>query len=117
MVRYFRRRFGRRYYKRNRRLSKANIYGNRSARSQAGQIAALNRKINNVAKRTKPEYHIVNSSSYAKSFTSGAFSSTYIRIPQPVPSANSASDSGFVGDMCHMLSLTLHGYCEYFNNS
>lgn len=111
------RRYGRTYRKRYSKLSKANIYGNRSARSQAGQIAALNRKVNKIAKRDKPEYKIVNTSPYAKSFTSQALSNTYITISQPFPTVNNASDEGMVGNKVHMIALKMNGYCEYFNSS
>lgn len=118
MARYsFRSGRSRRSRRRSRKLTKANIYGNRSARSQAGQIAALNRKINAVSKRTKPELHVLCSQNNAFTFTSNALSSVYNRFIMDLPTPNSPADNAFVGDMCHMLSLTLHAYAEYFNNS
>lgn len=42
-----------RYYKRK--LTKRNIFGRKSAKSQAKQIYALNRKINRIEKQTRPE--------------------------------------------------------------
>lgn len=49
--RYYRRRYKRRT------LKKSNIFGNKSAKGQAKQIYALNRKINYIEKRTKPEIY------------------------------------------------------------
>lgn len=116
MARYGRRSYRRRY-RRGRKLTKASIYGNRSARSQAGQIARLNSKVNYIARRTKPEIHVLNSGNFDKSFTSNAFAATYYLYQMPLPTAGSAGDSGFAGNQCHMISLTLHGYAEYFNSS
>lgn len=103
--------------KRNRKLSKANIYLNTSARSQATQIAAVNRKVNNLSKRLKMEYHIITTANLSKTFTSSLLSETYFSFWMPAPARQSALDTGFTGDLCHALSLTLHGYAEYFNNS
>lgn len=44
----------RRYYRR-RTLKKSNIFGNKSAKGQAKQIYAINKKINRIEKQTKPE--------------------------------------------------------------
>ena len=54
------RRYRRRYYKNKSRyyrskFSRYNTYKNRSAKSQAYQIYSLNKKLNNIEKRTKPE--------------------------------------------------------------
>ena len=58
MPRYYgrRRRQGRRYHRRNRALSTRNIYGNRSARSQATQIATLRNQVRGVWRYAKPEW-------------------------------------------------------------
>lgn len=44
----------RRYYRRKK-LTKRNIFGNKSSKGQAKQIYALNKKINRIEKQTKPE--------------------------------------------------------------
>lgn len=116
MVRSFRR-YRRGRTRRFRKLSKANIYGNRSARAQAGQIAALNRKVNKVIRRDKPEYKVLNAPPVAKSFTSNALDSAYFADFQPFPVVNNASDHGMVGNKVNLISLTMNGYCEYFNSS
>lgn len=48
-------RYHKRYNRRNRRLAKSNILTNRSAKAQSKQIAALSRKVNVLAKASKPE--------------------------------------------------------------
>lgn len=67
MPRYYKRRYRKRGYKRT--LRKSNIYMNKSARSQAYQIAALNKKINYVYKVTKPETAIMQYTGTGISFT------------------------------------------------
>lgn len=52
-----------RYYRRKK-LSKANIFGRKSAKSQAKQIYALNKKINRVEKQTKPEMKIYENTNW-----------------------------------------------------
>lgn len=110
-------RYNRRNYKRGYKLSTRNIYSNRGAKSQASQIAALNRKINKIARKDKPEYKVVNVAPFAKSFTSQTLSGTYITQYQPYPLVGNATDEGMVGNIVHMTSLVLNGYCEYFNSS
>lgn len=44
-------------YTKNTKFSKNNLYKNRSSKKQAGQIYKLNKKINNIEKKTKPEIH------------------------------------------------------------
>lgn len=108
----------RRYRKRNNRvLSKKSIYGSRSARAQSNQIAALNRKINYISRRDKPETKIVNSSVYNKRFTSKLLSDVYTVVVPALPTPSGTSDSGMVGDVCHMKSFKLNLYCEYYNTS
>lgn len=112
------RKTGRRTRKRyNRVLSKKSIYGNRSARSQSNQIAALNRKINIIAKRDRPETKVVLSQTTTKTFTSKLLSGVYEVIVPALPSPSSSTDSGMVGDVCHIKSFRLNMYAEYFNTS
>lgn len=59
----YRRRYGKkRYYKkRSRKLSSRRVYKNRSSRAQAGQIIALNKKINRVKKELAPDVQYFDS--------------------------------------------------------
>lgn len=50
------RRYAKRYYKKKSTFSKYNTYKNRSAKSQAYQIYQLNKKINRIEAKTRPEF-------------------------------------------------------------
>lgn len=52
----YRRGYGRRYRYKKTTFSKFNTYKNRSAKSQAYQIYALNKKVNRIEAKTKPEF-------------------------------------------------------------
>lgn len=65
----YQRRYKRRYARRST-LSTRNIYANRSARSQAYQIAALKRRINYVSKQCKPEVKVLSSDVITDTFSS-----------------------------------------------
>lgn len=71
---YFRR--YRKNYRRNRKLTKATIYGNRSARAQSRQIARLNSKVNYLTKQNQPEIY-TKYWTYARTFTNASFASNY----------------------------------------
>ena len=62
-------RFRKKGYKKNV-LRKGNIFKNKSSRSQARQIYALNKKVNYIQKTTKPEMCLSNSSIVYHRFTS-----------------------------------------------
>lgn len=50
------RRYAKRYYKKKSTFSKYNTYKNRSAKSQAYQIYQLNKKVNRIEAKTRPEF-------------------------------------------------------------
>lgn len=52
---YYKRRYNKRRYNRKYKFSKYNTYKNRSAKSQANQIYTLNKKINTIERKTRPE--------------------------------------------------------------
>lgn len=112
----FRSRYRKRYSRRNRKLTKANIYGNRSARSQAGQIAALNRKINYISKRDRPEIKTLIKNPQEFEMTSDLFTSTYATYVQPQP-INGDNENQYIGDKYKLLNYTLSINLEYYNNS
>lgn len=66
----YRKRYYKRRYNKKRTLSTRNIYANRSAKSQAYQIAALKRRVNYVSRQCKPEVKIMTSSPVSDTFTS-----------------------------------------------
>lgn len=67
--------YKKRYYKKRGALSKRNIFGRKTAKSQAKQIYALNKKINYIQKTQKPEtriYYNISIDKFAQSFTGDA---------------------------------------------
>lgn len=61
---YKKRTYKKRRYYRRKKLSKANIFGNKSAKGQAKQIYSLNKKINRIEKQTKPEMKIYENTNW-----------------------------------------------------
>lgn len=102
MVRLFRRysRNTRRY----RKLSKGNIYLNRSAKSQARQIATLARKVNFVQKQCKPETKILLSELTSQELSNSPF---YVSVKVPFPAAGTG-DNQRIGNSIKFLNGSLH---------
>lgn len=75
---YFsRKRYSRFGYRRARTLSNRRIFGNRSSRSQAVQIAAIRNRVNKVYRACKPEKKFVEGSIYEQTFSNGAIATNY----------------------------------------
>ena len=114
--------YGRRYrkhYRRNRKLTKAYIYGNRSARAQSKQIATLNRKVNYIAKAHKPETRTMWRE-IENTFTNSSFSGNYMHWGfDPWTSTYNGGDDTvdntfeLEGNYCRCLSLSFNGLFEY----
>lgn len=98
MPRYYKR-FANRRFRRYRRsaLSTRNIYSNRSARSQATQIAALKRRVNHVYRACKPEKKFTEGSIYEQTFSNGSLATNYKFYTSPVVDAGGL-DSQRVGN-------------------
>lgn len=96
------RRFNRKRSYARRKLSKTNIYLNRGARSQATQIAALNRKINAISRRDRPETQIINGSPVTIQFPDTGNVPNYYSFVMASPEHNS-SDLGTVNSDCFKL--------------
>lgn len=108
----------RRSYRRNRRtLSNRSVYGKTSARSQAKQIASLRNRINSVYRKTKPEIKNLLGASITHKFSSGALSDVWFAGVFPMPTLNSGTDKGMIGNYCKPISLQLNGTFEYYNSS
>ena len=71
---YFRR--YRKGYRRNRKLTKANIYGNRSARAQSRQIARINSRLNYISKINRPEV-LTLWRTYERTFSNSTLAQNY----------------------------------------
>lgn len=112
------------YYKRkynarkrfNRKLSTRRIFGNRSAKSQANQIYSLNKKVNRIYKKTRPETKVLTGVSATYTYSSSAFSSSY-QTYYILPPASGSGDNERVGDKIYYKSVSLGLYAEYYNDS
>ena len=100
----------RKYYKRSKTLRKSNIFTNRSAKSQSFQIAALNRKVNRVYRKTKPEYKIVGvTGAHSDFMDSSQVGNTNRQYYQDGPTAGSG-DYQRIGDKINCVAYHWYGY-------
>ena len=114
---YFRR--YRKTNRRNRKLTKANIYGNRSARAQSRQIARINSKVNYLTKINRPEI-LTLWKTYERTFTNATLSSNYetewfINPWQDVYAGRSFNDS-LQGTYCRAKGFNFDCITEYSDN-
>lgn len=106
----------RKYTGRRRTLSTRNIYSNKGSRSQASQIAALNRKISRVSRISRPEIKYIYTNPVSATFTSDLGSNVYKRALVTLPT-NGTTNFHRIGDVIKPISLQLYNYSEYYNNS
>lgn len=85
----YKKRYYRKRYNKKRTLSTKNIYANRSAKSQAYQIAALKRRVNYVSRQCKPEIKIMTSAAVSDTFSSNTAYGKYRIL---YPSAGTGED-------------------------
>lgn len=91
---YFsRKRYGRKRYT----LSNKYLFGHRSARAQASQIAAIRNRVNKVYKACKPEKKFKEGSIFEQTFSNGSLSTNYKFYTAPEVTDGS-SDSQRVGN-------------------
>lgn len=96
-------------------LSHRRIFGNRSARSQAVQIAALNRRISKVAQISKPEKKIFIDASPTVTLDSGATGSVYTAFGD-TNIQRGPNNADRVGDKIRARTRYMLSF-EYNNNS
>lgn len=111
--RRYNRRGSRSFRRRNSRLSTSKVLTRKSATSQARQILALNRKINNVYRATRPEIKIFTSITRQCTFTNGVTSSTYQSYILKAPESNGTNDYQFIGNQLRVKDITFYINCEY----
>ena len=97
-------------------LSTRRIYGSTSARNQARQISALNKRIAYVQRQCRPEYKLFSGTNESYSFNSGAIGSTYKIVTFNGPLVGT-SDSTFIGNKVRSIALNLYFTGEYHNSS
>lgn len=107
---YYRKRYGKkRYYRRRRVLSKANVKSNTSAKSQANQIIALNKRISAVEKRDRPEIQLFTKQE-GHTFTNSTFADTWTKWKC------SLASNQITGQWVNLRSFNIRGILEYSDN-
>lgn len=104
---YRRYRRGKKYFRRRRTLSTRNIYNKRSSKAQATQIHALNKKVNAIARRNRPDTHIAVSDPVSVQFSN----ETLAKVSQSYGSGLTPT-----GNYCRLLDFTISGIFEYSDN-
>ena len=97
---------GKKYYRR-RTLSTRNIYNKRSSKSQANQIYALNKKVNAIARRNRPDTHIMTNGPISHQFTNETLASVH---------KSYASGLSPNGNYCRLFDFIISGTFEYGDN-
>lgn len=111
------RKFSRKYSRKSsKRLSSRNIYMNRSARSQAMQIATLRNRINRVYKACRPEVKTIVTNAETIDYTSASTFSYYRMYPMASPVVGTG-DKDRIGNSIHVKNGVLYLSMEYFNSS
>lgn len=113
---YGKRRYRRRYRRRGRVLSTRNIYNNKSARSQASQIAALRKRVNTVAKFQRPEIKTYNPAPTRHIFSNSLLSDVYQLFQLYNMPESGTGDDQVIGDTYRLKSVAHYGIIEYFNS-
>lgn len=114
--------YKKKYYKKT--LSKGNIYGKKSAKSQAKQIYALNKKINRIYKETAPEVQICSDNVYAATFTDSQTGDALQQVnfhhqlfENFVLNPSKQYHVDLQGDIMRLRFLNLYGYFGVVNDS
>ena len=110
-----------RRFKRYNKLTKANIYLNRSARAQSKQIATLSRKVNYLAKNNKPEV-LIKFVNFTHQFTNSALNTNF-KYSTLSPWSNSftgddqaAGSVALEGNFVRMKNISVKCIAEYAND-
>lgn len=106
----------RRYNRKARKLSNKYIYLNRSAKSQATQIAALRNKVNRAYNACRPEIKVKYNQATSFTFDSQTLLNTYTAWLPEMPALGS-DDSDRIGDKIYVKNIQLNFTFEYYNSS
>lgn len=109
----FTKKYYRRRYKRN---PLKNVYTKTGAKSQAKQIAWLNKKVNRIARANRPETKQWLTAYSNKQYSSSSLSTTFKTVYLKGPDRND-TDGGRIGDKITVRNVSAHFYFEYFNNA
>lgn len=112
---YARGRF-RKNYRLRRRLTKASIYANKSARAQSRQIARLNSKVNYLTRQNRPEI-LTLWRTFSRTFTNASLASNYETGWYVHPWTNNFTGRSFNDDLqgnyCRIKGFSWDGIVEY----
>lgn len=112
---YGRKRYNYRRRRSSRNLRNSYIYGNKTAKAQAKQIATLRNRINYFARINRPEIKSKFSGSSAFTFDNSAVSNTWKVYPGVSPEAGTGNDQR-TGDFIRVKSLTWYFTFEYYHD-
>lgn len=97
-------------------LSKRRIYSRTSAKSQASQIDTLNRRINSINKRFRPEIKTHHNAVDSHTFTNSLIADSYYVSYYMMPGAGTG-DEDRIGDKIYIKNIQWNLTFEYYNNS
>lgn len=115
MVRRYNRRYSRRYSRRKS-LSKSRIFSKTGARSQARQIYALKRRVTTLARATRPEIKVKDSSIASFDLHNAAWTDSYKSYILQWPAQGDAVDQR-TGTAFRVKNLMIRLNLEYYNDS
>lgn len=106
----------RRYSRRKKTLSKANVYSKTGAKSQARQIYALKRRVNAISRINRPELKLKDSSIASFDLYNAAWTNSYISYTLQWP-AQGTEVNQRTGTSFRIKRLMIRLNLEYYNNS
>lgn len=109
----------RRNRKYNRRFRYSRLIRNRSSISQAGQIASLNKRINGVYRKLKPDTNVFTTDSFTKVFDNSVYSNTYYSSDITCLQFKNQQGQTFdftLGDTRKLYNVRFFGNFEYTDN-
>lgn len=108
------RRYRKSHYRRYRknRFSKYNTYKNRSSKAQAGQIYALNKKVNNIERKTRPELIQYTNPGYQATVNFESLSNNWYTNAGQAHFTPQAWEDTIKNKMCRINKLILYGVLE-----
>ena len=102
----------RRYKKRGSKFSKYNTYKNRSAKSQANQIYSLNKKLNSIEKKTRPELIQHVNPAYQATVAFETLSNNWYTTAGQAHFTPPSWESDVKDKMCRINKLIVYGVLE-----
>lgn len=108
---YYKRNYKKRRYRKSK-FSKYNTYKNRSSKAQAGQIYALNKKINTIEKKTRPELIQHTNPAYQATVAFSTLTNSWYTTAGQAHFTPSSWESDIKDKMCRINKLIVYGVLE-----